>query len=54
MMSNEAADPDEQVVKRFVRYALACENQRKPIRRADILERGSSCASLLYFDSTLP
>jgi len=33
-------DGDEQIVKRFVRYALACEYQRMPIRRAGILEKG--------------
>jgi hypothetical protein len=30
----------EQLVKKFVRYALACEYQRIPIRRAAVTEKG--------------
>lgn len=39
---DEGHEGDAQVVKRFVRYALACEYQRKYIRRADVTEKGSS------------
>jgi len=33
-------DSQEQLVKKLVRYALACEYQRIPIRRAGISEKG--------------
>lgn len=33
-------DSQEQLVKKLVRYALACEYQRMPIRRAGITEKG--------------
>ncbi|KAH8597710.1 MAGE family-domain-containing protein [Bisporella sp. PMI_857] len=36
---DEGQEGDEQAVKKLVRYALACEYQRKPIRRADITEK---------------
>ena len=35
------ADSQEQAVKKLVRYALACEYQRIPIKRANISEKGS-------------
>jgi hypothetical protein len=34
------ADSQEQVVKKLVRYALACEYQRLPIKRTSITEKG--------------
>ena len=37
---DEGHEGDAQVVKRFVRYALACEYQRKYIRRADVTDKG--------------
>ncbi len=33
-------DTQDQVVKKLVRYALACEFQRRTIKRADIAEKG--------------
>jgi len=42
---DEGQEGDAQVVKRFVRYALACEFQRKYIRRADVTEKGLYCQS---------
>ena len=33
-------DSQEQLVKKLVRYALACEFQRLPIRRSGITEKG--------------
>ena len=35
-------DSHDQLVKKLVRYALACEYQRMPIRRAGISEKGWS------------
>lgn len=37
------SDAQDQVVKKMVRYALACEYQRMPIRRSGITERGMPC-----------
>lgn len=37
---DEDADNQDQLVKKFVRYALACEYQRIPIRRNGISEKG--------------
>ncbi len=34
------SDGQDQVVKKMVRYALACEYQRMPIRRTGITEKG--------------
>jgi hypothetical protein len=34
------ADSQDQVVKKLVRYALACEYQRVPIKRTGITEKG--------------
>jgi hypothetical protein len=39
---DEDAESQDQVVKRLVRYALACEYQRLPIKRANITEKGWS------------
>jgi hypothetical protein len=39
---NGVVEGDEQLVKKFVRYALACEYQRIPIRRGAVLEKGTS------------
>lgn len=36
----DGVEGDEVLVKKFVRYVLACEYQRMPIRRAAILEKG--------------
>ena len=36
----DGEESQEQVVKKLVRYALACEFQRLPIRRAGISEKG--------------
>lgn len=36
----DEADSQDQVVKKLVRYALACEYQRMPIKRANITEKG--------------
>jgi len=35
----EGQDDQRQIVKKFVRYALACEYQRIPIRRAAVVEK---------------
>jgi hypothetical protein len=40
MEIGEEEDSQEQLVKKLVRYALACEYQRMPIRRAGISEKG--------------
>lgn len=39
-----AADPtpDEQLAKKLIRYAMACDYSRTPIRRDGIKERGWS------------
>jgi hypothetical protein len=42
-VDGDEADSQEQVVKKLVRYALACEYQRMPIKRANITEKGWSC-----------
>ena len=34
------ADSQDQIVKKLVRYALACEYQRIPIKRIGISEKG--------------
>ena len=39
-VDGDEADSQEQVVKKLVRYALACEYQRIPIKRANITEKG--------------
>lgn len=39
-VDGEEADSLDQVVKKLVRYALACEYQRMPIKRANITEKG--------------
>jgi len=45
-MADESMDVDgdvdsqDQLVKKLVRYALACEYQRVPIRRTGITEKG--------------
>ena len=36
----DGEESQEQVVKKLVRYALACEFQRLPIRRSGISEKG--------------
>jgi hypothetical protein len=36
------ADSQDQLVKKLVRYAMACEYQRMPIRRTGITEKGMS------------
>jgi hypothetical protein len=41
----------EQLVKKFVRYALACEYQRIPIRKAAISERGLYHGLMRYLPS---
>lgn len=39
-------ESQDQVVKKMVRYALACEFQRKSIKRQDISDKGgNSCYS---------
>jgi len=48
-MDADGVDGEEQVVKRFVRFALACEYQRMPIRRTAVLEKGQSCAEMYLF-----
>jgi hypothetical protein len=35
-------DAQDQTVKKMVRYALACEYQRIPVRRSGISEKGIS------------
>lgn len=42
-------DSQDQVVKKFVRYALACEYQRMPIKRANITEKGKHSARAWLF-----
>jgi len=37
---DEDPDSQDQLVKKFVRYALACEYQRIPIRRTGISDNG--------------
>ena len=37
--NQERNDPQEQMVKKLVRLALACEYNRRPIRRSDISEK---------------
>ena len=37
----------DQLAKGLVRYALSCEHSRKPIKRADINEKGG-CIEVLY------
>lgn len=37
---NEAGESLEQLVKKLVRYALACEYSRQPIRREGIRDKG--------------
>jgi hypothetical protein len=39
-MDVDGVEGEEQLVKKFVRYALACEYQRLPIRRAAVSEKG--------------
>jgi hypothetical protein len=39
-VDGDEADSQDQVVKKLVRYALACEYQRMPIKRANITEKG--------------
>jgi hypothetical protein len=39
-MDVEGQEGEEQLVKKFVRYVLACEYQRIPIRRAAVSEKG--------------
>ena len=39
-VDGDEADSQDQVVKKLVRYALACEYQRMPIKRANIAEKG--------------
>ena len=41
-VDGDEADSQDQVVKKLVRYALACEYQRMPIKRANITEKGRS------------
>lgn len=43
-MDLDGDDGHKQVVKKLVRYALACEFQRRTIRRADIAEKGTFAA----------
>jgi hypothetical protein len=40
-MEVDGEGSQDQVVKKMVRYALACEYQRLPIKRAGIAEKGS-------------
>lgn len=37
---NEAESPDGLLIKKLVRYALACDYSRTPIRRDGIKEKG--------------
>lgn len=39
-------DSQEQLTKKLIRYALACEYQRIPIRRAGITEKGTSIINI--------
>lgn len=39
-IDEDEADSQDQVVKKLVRYALGCEYQRMPIKRANITEKG--------------
>lgn len=39
-MDVEGQEGEEQLVKKFVRYVLACEYQRIPIRRVAVSEKG--------------
>ena len=41
----------DQLAKGLVRYALSCEHSRKPIKRADINEKGE-CVDNLMQDET--
>ena len=36
----QGSTSEEQLVKKFVRLALACEHSRQPIRRADVIAKG--------------
>lgn len=45
-VDGDGDDTQDQVVKRLVRYALACEYQRLPIKRANITEKGEWCEGL--------
>jgi hypothetical protein len=40
-MEVEGGETQDQVVKKMVRYALACEYQRLPIKRTGIAEKGT-------------
>jgi hypothetical protein len=39
-MDVDGGESQDQVVKKLVRYALACEYQRLPIKRSGISEKG--------------
>lgn len=39
------AESQNQAVKKLVRYALACEYQRMPIKRTGMAEKGSYLSS---------
>lgn len=41
-MGEGGASDEDQLVKKFVRYALACEYARLPIRRDGVREKGTS------------
>jgi hypothetical protein len=45
---DEEADSQDQVVKKLVRYALACEFQRLPIKRIGITEKGRATPKWPY------
>lgn len=51
ILEGSGGDSDKQNVKRFVRYALSCEYQRLPIRRAGILEKGKQLDTVLLISS---
>ncbi|KAG9242140.1 MAGE family-domain-containing protein [Calycina marina] len=50
--AEDGRDGDTQMVKRFVRYALSCEYQRKYIRRADIADKGMRTQFKPYYEKT--
>lgn len=43
-MNGATSSVDEQLAKKLIRYAIACEYSRTPIRREGIKERGKDAA----------
>lgn len=61
-VDGDEADSQDQLVKKLVRYALACEYQRIPIKRANITEKGAcyivgvgaGLTQISYVETTCP